>query len=898
MGWSGDEKNQAIRTLNFLADMQKTRLVHRFDELREDAKMLAIDLFMKEALSTFLAKTPLPADAIPPVPFDAPHGQGEYLQAWLQEFKVKSPYYQSVHIILMDTRQALISTNRNRMNQLISNEAFINRIMSIQQDYIGGFDPEAAPSTFLVGCPVFLAANKPVAMVLMEVSLELFLQPMRSLSEGPWHSVEEILVNDRGVNLLNLHEKTNKDQDRSGINDSIAMLPSKIAASGQEGFIETQDVNNVSVLAGYRHIRLFPEWSWGLVIQIGKEDLNQPMATAVGFAWFIGLWSTAVFIIVAFVLTRRLTRPLRQLTTAAYQLQAGHRNVRSGHLGRDEVGVLAKAFDAMADEVARTLDHLERTVAHRTFALENELETKRQQQRAQQIIELSLKESEQRYHSLVDTMTAGVAVYEAVDDGQNFKIRDINRMGEQLTQLKRDDIMGKRVTEVFPGVIKHGLFEVFKRVYNTSEAASHPMALYVDQRLIRWFENRVYKLPSGEIVAIFDDVTEKKMAEDALKMVLFSVNNTHDAFLWFAMEGRIIRTNQAASTLLGYTQGDMLSLSARDIFIDMSYDAWVLLREKIQQTGTLITTSHWHRQDLSPFPVEISASYLPGDNRKNDIIFASVRDISERIRSEHEKRTLEQMAFHRERLATIGTLAAGVAHEINNPNNAIHFNAAMLLDVWPDLDVVLRRAMDEEGDFLLAGLPVSEGLQTIPRLLEGVRNSSLRIQEIIGSLKHLSRQDQGTVLKPIDLKVVLREAISILQGQISRYTDYFHIEFLERPTMILGNSQQLSQVFINLILNALQSLPHRNRAVSVSMIQGAPADAIQVIIHDEGIGIPEENFAKLTIPFFTTKVEQDGTGLGLSIAHSIIENHGGRMHIASQVQMGTSVTVTLSTMAP
>ncbi|MEO5329186.1 MAG: ATP-binding protein [Magnetococcus sp. THC-1_WYH] len=898
VGWAGDEKNHAIRTLNILADMQKTRLLHRLGELRNDARMLAQDRYMKEILATSLARTPLPADVIAPIPFDRSQGPGEYLEGWLQEFKVRSPFYRSIHVVRLDTGQTLIATHPQMASQLTANQAFIDRIMLSQQDYIGGFVPETAPSTFFVGCPIFLVSNQPVASVFMEVSLDLFLEPLRTLPAGPWHSAEEILVDDRGIDLLNLHGKNNQYAYSSGSSDGITRLPSKIAASGQEGFIETQDVNNVSVLAGYRHIRLFPEWGWGLVIQISREDLQQPMATAVGFAWLIGFLSTGVFITVAFVLTRRLTRPLRQLTTAAHQLQAGYRHVRSGHRGRDEVGVLAAAFDAMADEVARILDHLERTVAHRTIALENELEIREQQQRAQQIIETSLKESEQRYHSLVDTMTAGVVVYEAVDGGENFMIRDINRMGEQLVHVQKKAILGKWVTDVFPGVVRYGLFAVLQRVYQTAEATNHPVALYTDQHLAKWFENRVYKLPSGEIVAIFEDVSERKLAEDALKMVLFSVNTARDAFLWFAMEGRIMRTNQAASILLGYSQETLLSLSARDIFVGMLHGDWVLLRDKIRQTGTLVTTSQWHRQDGSTFPVEISVSYLPGDNSKNDIIFASVRDISERIRSENEKRTLEQMAFHRERLATIGTLAAGVAHEINNPNNAIHFNAVMLQDIWPDLEVVLRRAMDEEGDFLLAGLPASEGVQTIPRLLEGVRNSSMRIQEIIGSLKHLSRQDQGTILKPIDLKGVLREAIGILQGPISRYTDHFYIEYPESPAMVLGNSQQLEQVLINLILNGLQALPQRSCAVGVSMSQVGHGREIQVIIQDEGVGIPEENLPKLITPFFTTKGEQEGTGLGLSIAHSIIEHHGGRIHIASKERLGTSVTVTLPTIVP
>ncbi|HIJ84803.1 MAG TPA: PAS domain S-box protein, partial [Magnetococcales bacterium] len=391
--------------------------------------------------------------------------------------------------------------------------------------------------------------------------------------------------------------------------------------------------------------------------------------------------------------------------------------------------------------------------------------------------------------------------------------------------------------------------------------------------------------------------SERKIAEDALKMVLFSVDNTHDAFIWLSREGQIMRTNRATSTMLGYPQEALLTLRVSDIVADMSPEAWLSIWENIRQSKTLIFNSKLCRHNRTLFPVEISTSFLQGDHDEGDRIFASVRDITERVASEEEKRTLERMAFHRERLATIGTLAAGVAHEINNPNNAIHFNAVMLQDIWPDLERVLQKAMDEDGNFLLAGLPVSESMETLPRMFEGIRKSSERIQSIIGNLKHLSRQEQGPVSVSIDLKMVLRETVAILQGQISRHTNHFHMEYLEQPVLVLGNAQQLEQVFINLILNALQSLPKRNLAVGVSMSKSLIPNEIQVIITDEGIGIPKENLSKLTDPFFTTKAEQDGTGLGLSIASSIITNHGGRMTFFSQEKTGTTVTVTLPTIA-
>ena len=372
LGWSGDERNQAIRTINILADMQKTRIVQMFKELRTDAGFLAQDRFMKETLSQLLSEPSDPPESISSSTFHTAHGP--YLETWLREFQSHAPFYQDIHILHMQTGQIIASTNPRMLHQVLLKPEFIERIRTTRQDYIGGFIPVTAPKTFFAGSPIFLTQEDPVALVVLEISLPSFLQPIHAIAKGPWRTaLEAILVDAQGVNLLNPDETKTVDGKNLLGNDSISLLPSRIAASGQEGFIETQDQHNISVLAGYRHIRLFSEWSWGLVIQMGRDDLMQPMSTAFGFAWFIGFMATGVFILVAFILTRRLTRPLRQLTEAAHQLTAGHRHVRSQHSGKDEVGILAKAFDTMADEVAKSLDHLERTVDDRTVALAREL---------------------------------------------------------------------------------------------------------------------------------------------------------------------------------------------------------------------------------------------------------------------------------------------------------------------------------------------------------------------------------------------------------------------------------------------------------------------------------------------------------------------------------------------
>lgn len=130
----------------------------------------------------------------------------------------------------------------------------------------------------------------------------------------------------------------------------------------------------------------------------------------------------------------------------------------------------------------------------------------------------ALRESEERFRQLFDSMSSGVAVYAAKNDGEDFIFTDINKSGERISQVKKEQVVGKSVLWLFPGVKKIGLFDVFKQVWKTGKPMRHPVSLYKDERIAQWVENYVYKLPSGEIAAMYDDVTEqKKMEEEARK---------------------------------------------------------------------------------------------------------------------------------------------------------------------------------------------------------------------------------------------------------------------------------------------------------------------------------------------------------------------------------------------
>ncbi|MHC1625573.1 MAG: PAS domain S-box protein [Methermicoccaceae archaeon] len=498
--------------------------------------------------------------------------------------------------------------------------------------------------------------------------------------------------------------------------------------------------------------------------------------------------------------------------------------------------------------------------------------------------EETLRDTVQRFEGLLNNMSSGVAVYEAIDNGEDFIFKDFNKAAERIEKIKREDVIGKSVLEVFPSVKEFGLFEVFQRVWKTGQAEHFPVAIYKDERIVGWRENYVYKLPSsGEIVAVYDDVTDRKQVEDALReseeKFRAITTTARDAILMMNDSGNIAFWNMAAERIFGYSSDEVIGKDLHKFIAPQRY--YERYREgfsKFRKTGEGNVVDKTielmgKKRDGTEFPIELSVSAVKIKGKWNAV--AIIRDITERKQVEEEKRRLQEQLAHADRLATIGTLAGGVAHEINNPLMVISANSP----------------------FLREGVDVEERNE----ILKEIEDATHRIKEIVTDLLEFSRGDVEE-FGEIDLNKVIDSSLNLLTHDIAK--SGISVEKNVSPDLppIFAHTGKLEEAILNLLTNAVYALDKRYPEPSDDkklFIKAYPEeDRVILEIEDTGIGMSEEVQEHAFEPFFSTKHATEGTGLGLSVTYGIIKACGGDIEVESREGVGTKFTIYIPTYIP
>ncbi len=507
---------------------------------------------------------------------------------------------------------------------------------------------------------------------------------------------------------------------------------------------------------------------------------------------------------------------------------------------------------------------------------------------AERMIEtLRASEGEQRFSAIFDGATEArgaqaararlAAIVESSSDAiigldADGTIEDWNRGAEELFGYRADDVRGRSPAFLEPQSRQGELERFRKRVLDGERVSSvETVRRRKDGRAVdvaaTWLPIRD---PTGRVVrfaAIARDITEQKRARDRFRALL---ELAPDAMIAVDRDHQIILVNRHAARVFGYPDGGLIGESIQVLVPDglrdrhrRHLDGYARGGRPGRHAGREL---RGRRKDGSEFDVEITLS--PFDHEAEDmVVIAAIRDVTER------NKLRDQLVFS-DRMASIGTLAAGVAHEINNPLAAIVANVDLALRDLVELPI----SRDQAGELV-------DGLQD-------AREAATRVRQIVRDLKIFSRSAEERV-HPVDVERALDTTLRIAWNEIRHRArlvkDYGNVPPVE------ANEARLGQVFLNVLVNAAQAIPEGLvEGNEIRVTTAVDADGLVLVsIRDTGSGMSPEVLKRLFTPFFTTKPVGVGTGLGLSISHRLVTSVGGRIAVDSKLGEGTTCRIWL-----
>jgi PAS domain S-box-containing protein len=409
----------------------------------------------------------------------------------------------------------------------------------------------------------------------------------------------------------------------------------------------------------------------------------------------------------------------------------------------------------------------------------------------------------------------------------------------------------------------------------------------------------------GEYERLMREIAEREQAQQALRVserrYRQLLEGTRDAIVLSDQHGMITLFNPAAQALFGYweseVRGQPLTILMPEEFQEAhrrGFQRYLETREARIIGRTVEVRGRCKTGEIFPLEISLSAIELP-----EGIGFLGViRDLTERQR-------MQGRIVQAEKLASLGLLSAGLAHEINNPLAYVANNLTVLQRDVSSLAEVLA-AYEEARPTLASSHPeLAERIarladehdlayvrEHLDEILKSTRQGIKRVSDIVQNLRGFARLDQAAIDR-LDLNAAIASTLELLRGRLKAY-QIDVIQNLGKIPQIVCAPAQINQVILNLLLNAQQAITAtRREGGRIEIDTSASRKEVTLEITDNGCGIPAEIHARIFDPFFTTKPVGEGTGLGLSISHSIVSDHGGRIEFESTRGQGARFRVTL-----
>ena len=242
------------------------------------------------------------------------------------------------------------------------------------------------------------------------------------------------------------------------------------------------------------------------------------------------------------------------------------------------------------------------------------------------------------------------------------------------------------------------------------------------------------------------------------------------------------------------------------------------------------------------------------------------------------------------KLASLGKLVAGIAHEVNNPNTFILGNLKIISEAFNDILPILDNYYAENKDEKIARLNYDVFRENFPVLLNDMIDGANRTKKIVLDLRNFAKKDEDTLLENVDINHLIKNHLTLTQKYIKSNANIEHKLSTDIP-IFKGNIRKLEQVLMNIIINASEAIKDENGLINVETMYDKSKNEIIIKFTDNGEGMDEETRKNIFDPFFTTKRNEGGTGLGLSISYGIIKEHNGTINVESKLGSGTTFTI-------
>ena len=478
------------------------------------------------------------------------------------------------------------------------------------------------------------------------------------------------------------------------------------------------------------------------------------------------------------------------------------------------------------------------------------------------------------FQSIIELANDGILVFNDL-----LRVEYANRTISQITAYEHARIMGMTIAELLGDKSRALLEDIFSHPEKYGEKTCTEIQFTTADGNVRDAEVCIVLAtpPDGrdKAYAYIRDITDQKRIEsevrEANEFFRNLISSSVDGIIAADMKGNIFIFNNGAENLTGYTAEEMIDR----IHITKLYPEGVA-KEIMKK---LRSPEHGGVGKLNPsqlnlvskkgeeIPFQLSAALIYDSEGKETASVGIFTDLRPRLAMERKLEQTHMQLVSSEKLASLGKLAAGIAHEINNPLGGILIYASLMLEDLP---------------------PDDDKRQDLARIIQ----EAGRCKEIVKSLLEFARQSEPR-MEPVDINLTITEGLFFLENQA-----FFHniriIKNLE-PSLPFarGNASQLKQVFMNITVNAAEAM-HGSGTLTIATSFNRGRRQIVIEFTDTGEGIPEENLTRIFDPFFTTKAIGKGTGLGLSTAYGIIEGHGSKIEVKSKVGVGTTFTIPLA----